>query len=190
MNEIIAITGGIGSGKSQVLAILESAGEKVISCDRITDELYATPKVKKILGKMFPSSREGFFKRRINKRKIAVEVFADDEKLRNLTNFLTPLILQESLIRANRLGGRVFVEVPLLFECNAQDEFDKVIVICRDKEKRISSVMARSNLTREQVLERISAQFDYDSADLSKYTVLLNDGDLENLTQKTLELVK
>ena len=52
MNEIIAITGGIGSGKSQVLAILESAGEKVISCDRITDELYATTKVKKILGKI------------------------------------------------------------------------------------------------------------------------------------------
>ena len=190
MNEIIAITGGIGSGKSQVLAILESAGEKVISCDRITDELYATPKVKKILGKMFPSSREGFFKRRINKRKIAVEVFADGEKLRNLTDFLTPLILQESLIRANRLGGRVFVEVPLLFECNAQDEFDKVIVIARDKEKRISSVMARSNLTREQVLERISAQFDYDSTDLSKYTVILNDGDLKSLEQKTLELIK
>lgn len=190
MSELIAITGGIGSGKSQVLHTLEGAGEKVISCDKITNELYDNRAVKKWLKKVFPESASGFFAIKIDKKKIASVVFGNQEKLKLLTDYLTPLILKESLKRAKQLGGRVFIEVPLLFECNAKNHFDKVVVVTRDLESRISSVIARSNLTREQVLERINAQFDYEGADLSQYHVIINDGDIENLTQKALELIK
>ena len=188
MNEIIAITGGIGSGKSQVLNTLKDAGEKVISCDALTNELYKKHAVKRWLKKTFPHSAKGVFNIKIDKKKIASVVFSDQEKLKLLTDYLTPLILKESLARAKKLGGRVFIEVPLLFECNAQSKFDKVVVIIRDLESRISSVMARNKLSREQVLERINSQFDYDSADLSQYHVIINAGDLQALNQKTLQL--
>ena len=190
MSELIAITGGIGSGKSQVLLALENAGEKVISCDKITNELYNNRAVKRWLKKVFPESASGFINLKIDKKKIASTVFSDKQKLKLLTDYLTPLILEKSLKRAKQLGGRVFVEVPLLFERNAQNHFDKVVVITRNLEDRILSVMARSNLTREQVLERISSQFDYDGADLTPYHIIDNDSDVSSLTQKALQLIK
>lgn len=189
-NCLVAITGGIGSGKSCALEIFESLGEKVVSCDEITNEVYLIPHVIKTLGKVFPTAKKGFFKKRLDKKEIARIVFNDKQKLEWLTQELTPLILKKCLHRANLLGGRVFIEVPLLFECSAQKEFDKVIVITRDKEERIQSVMSRSNLTREKVLARIDAQFDYDNADLSEYTVISNDGNVNNLKEKLVDYIK
>ena len=187
MSEIIAITGGIGSGKSQVLSILEGAGEKVISCDKITNDLYENQTVKLKLASIFPECDNE--KTGVTKQAVAKIVFNDKAKLKTLTDFLTPLILEESLSKAKALGGRVFVEVPLLFECNAQNKFDKVLVVLRDKTQRVKSVIKRSNLSEQEVLKRIDSQFDYDSADLTPFVVIVNDGDLQTLKQKVLNLI-
>lgn len=189
-NCLIAITGGIGSGKTCALEIFKSLGEKTVSCDEITNEVYLIPHVIKTVGKVFPTAKKGFFKKRLDKREIARIVFSDKQKLEWLTQELAPLILKKCLHRANLLGGRVFIEVPLLFERSAQNEFDKIIVISRDKEERIQSVINRSNLTREEVLARMNSQFDYDNADLSAYTVISNDGNVNNLKEKLVEFIK
>ena len=84
----------------------------------------------------------------------------------------------------------IFVEVPLLFECSYQNEFDKVLVVVRDKNARIESVKARSNLSTEQVLARMNNQVDYDTIDLSNYIVINNDGDKQNFERKILEIAK
>lgn len=184
-NKVIALTGGIGSGKSQALKILEQEGETILSCDAITRELYDRADVKAWLTQKFPNCLmpDGLSP---DKKKISQEVFADKNKLAELTDFLTPLILKECLLRARGYNRRVFVEVPLLFEQNAQAYFDGVLVIVRDKAERIKSVMARNKLTEKEVLDRISSQFDYDLADLSPYVVIENDGSLEQLKTKVL----
>lgn len=189
-NTLIAITGGIGSGKSLVLDTLKEKGAKTLSCDLVTDEVYKKLFVKRRLAKMFPSAKSGRIIPHVNKKEIAKTVFSNKAKLKELTDFLTPIILKETLKKAKKLTGQVFVEVPLLFECNAQNEFDKVVVVKRNLEDRIQSVIKRSNLSREQVIERINSQFNYDNADLSHYQVILNDGNIETLKQKTLELIK
>ena len=189
-NYLVAITGGIGSGKSLVLQTLKENGQQTISCDGLTDEVYKKPFVKRVLAKMFPSAKTGKIFVKINKKEIAKSVFSEKQKLKELTDFLTPIILKEALKKANKLSGKVFVEVPLLFECNAQKEFDSVVVVKRNLQDRISSVIKRSNLTKEQVLERIASQFDYENADLSQHVIIVNDGDENQLKQKTLELIK
>lgn len=189
-NSLIALTGGIGSGKSLVLKILNDLNEKTLSCDQVTDSVYKNRHVVCWLGKTFPHAKTGKIIKRIDKKKIAKTVFNDRQKLKELTDFLTPVILEQTLKRAKKLRGRVFIEVPLLFECNAQDKFDSVIVVKRDLEERIKSVMARSNLTKEEVLKRIDSQFDYENADLSAYDVILNDKDEESLKQKVINLIK
>ena len=68
--------------------------------------------------------------------------------------------------------------------------FDGVIVITRSKSERIKSVMARSNLTEKEVLERISNQFDYDNADLKNYTVIENESGIEELKTKLLSSIE
>ncbi len=189
-NKLIAITGGIGSGKSFALSILMSEGFHTLSSDQITAELYKKRKIKLLLKKLFPDAVKGFFSPKLDRNKIAKTVFKDRQKLESLTAIVTPLVIEEIKKRASRLNGTVFVEVPILFERGYENQFDNVIVITRPLKERINSVITRSNLSKEQVLERINNQFDYENADLSPYILIVNDGSAENLKLNLLNIVQ
>ena len=60
-------------------------------------------------------------------------------------------------------SGVVFAEVPLLFEGNYQTKFDYVIVVVRDLNDRIEAIKLRDGGEKEEILQRIHAQFDYDN---------------------------
>jgi dephospho-CoA kinase len=183
----IAITGGIGSGKSIATTTAKDAGYFTLSADQITTELYQTERAKSILKTLFPDfvSSAG-----IDRAGIAKEVFSDKVKHAKLTDAITPLVMQEIQRRTSENQGVSIVEVPLLFECSYQNYFDKVIVIEREKEERIKSVMTRSNLKREQVIERMNNQIDYEAFDLTPYTVIENDCDILTFKQKILTAIK
>ena len=188
--KLIAITGGIGSGKSFALSVLLDAGFSVLSSDKITAELYEKRKVKLTLKKMFPSAVKGFFNPKIDRKAISKIVFSDKQKLKELTITITPLVIKEIKERAKKISGILFVEVPILFECGYQNEFDAVIIINRPIKERIESVKTRSNLTESEVLDRIKNQFDYQNSDLSSYILLNNDGDKDQLKEKLIKIIK
>ena len=188
--KLIAITGGIGSGKSLALSILKSEGYYTLSSDQITAELYEKRKIKLLLKNMFPVAVKGFFNPKIDRSKISEIVFNNKEKLEQLTATITPLVVAEIQKRAKKVKENLFVEVPILFERGYQNQFDKVIIITRAMEDRINSVKIRSNLSKEQVLDRIKNQFDYENADLSPYFSIQNDGSAEVLKQKLLDAIK
>lgn len=189
-NKLIAITGGIGSGKSFALSILKNEGFNTLSSDIITAELYEKRKIKLILKKMFPSAVKGFINPKIDRKEISKIVFNDKDKLNRLTDTITPLVLQEIIKRAKKIDGTVFVEVPILFEKGYQSNFDKVIIIKRDKNSRIESVKIRSKLTEQEVLDRISNQFDYENSDLSSFITVINDNGEKELKEKLLQAIK
>lgn len=186
----IAVTGGIGSGKSIALSIIAGAGYKTLSCDNITSDLYNKRKIKLKLKKLFPTAVKGFFNPVIDKIELSKIVFNDSEKLELLTSTITPLVMEEVINRAKALNQTVFVEVPLLFERRYENKFDNVLVITRPLKDRIDSVKTRSNLTEEQIKARINAQVNYEQIDLSPYTVIMNDGDKTALKEKVLDAVK
>lgn len=188
MNKKIAVTGGIGSGKSTVIQILKDAGFKVLSCDKITAELYQTRKVKLLLKKMFPDAVKGYFFPKLDRKIISAAVFNDKNRLDELTSTITPLVIKEVERRTKTLSGTVFVEVPLLFECNYQNRFDQVWVVKRNKSSRIESVKTRSGLSEEQILSRITSQVDYDKLDLTPYIVISNDSGVDQLKNTVLNL--
>ena len=189
--KIIAVTGGIGSGKSSVLKILNDLGYSVFSCDEILSEVYRSRSVKKQLKKLFPSAVKGLIILRVDRKTLSSIVFASPENRKKLENITHPEILRLAKEKIKKVGAKLsFLEVPLLFEGNYQDQFDGVIVVKRSLEDRISSVIARSNLTKKEVEKRISAQVDYDLLDLSKYIVIQNDGDLNSLKEKTLQAIE
>ena len=189
-NKLIAITGGIGSGKSLALSILKNEGFNTLSSDIITAELYEKRKIKLILKKMFPSAVKGFINLKIDRKEISKIVFNDKDKLNRLTDTITPLVLQEIIKRAKKIDGTVFVEVPILLEKGYQSNFDKVIIIKRDKNSRIESVKIRSKLTEQEVLDRISNQFDYENSDLSSFITVINDNGKKELKEKLLQAIK
>lgn len=188
MNKKIAVTGGIGSGKSTVIQILKEAGFKVLSCDKITAELYQTRKVKLLLKKMFPDAVKGYFFPKLDRKVISAAVFNDKNRLDELTNTITPLVIKEVERRTKTLSGTIFVEVPLLFECNYQNRFDQVWVVKRNKTQRIESVKTRSGLSEEQIVSRITSQVDYDKLDLTPYIVISNDSGVDQLKNTVLKL--
>lgn len=187
---IIGLTGGIGSGKTTAISALQKNGYKTVSCDDITRELYTKRKVLKNLRKEFPSAITGRIKLKADKKEIARIVFSDKQKYEFLNKNLTKETFKLAMKRAKKLKGTVIVEVPLLLENDLASEFDKVIVIVRDKNARIESVKARSDLTDEETLARINAQVDYEKIDLSKYIVIKNDGSEEDIAEKILSAVK
>ncbi len=188
--KLFAITGGIGSGKSSVLSILKDAGYDTLSSDRIVSKLYKTHRVKLLLKETFPSAVSGEKRLTLNRAEISKQVFVDKNKHELLTKTITPLVLDEILKKAKRTNKPLFVEVPLLFECDYQGYFDNVLVVMRDKNARIESVKTRSNLTEQEILSRMKNQVDYDKKDLSSYIVIKNDSDIITLKNTVLKIAK
>lgn len=184
----IAVTGGIGSGKSLAMQIFAENGYNTISADEIAKELFNDKEVVKRLKKLFPSAVND--DDTVDRKIIADEVFSDKAKLKALNELTHPLIIKEALYIADRNGGINFIEVPLLFEGGFEKLFDMVIVILRPKDKRVESVIKRSGLSETQVVARMNNQVDYDALDLSSSIVVLNDGSPDELRKKILEIAE
>jgi len=131
----VAITGGIGAGKSTALASFRHHGAATVSSDEIVHHLLATdPEVKEklverlgeeILGDDGAPDRE----------RIAIRVFKDRDALDFLEKLLHPLVSREYMSWRDQLAALpnpplvCVTEVPLLYEVGAQTRFDKVVVI-------------------------------------------------------------
>ena len=131
----VAITGGIGAGKSTALASFRRHGAATVSSDEIVHHLLATdPEVKEklverlgeeILGEDGAPDRE----------RIAIRVFRDREALDFLEKLLHPLVSREYMAWREQLAtlpnppAVCVTEVPLLYEVGAETRFDKVVVV-------------------------------------------------------------
>lgn len=179
----IAITGGIGSGKSTVVSVISEQGYPVISCDSVYGQLLENVAIIKPLAEEFGDIISCG---KLDRKKLADVVFSDEKKLQRLNEITHPLIMEEvfKLMSGERVA---FCEVPLLFESGYEKYFDKIIVVLRDRSERIKSVISRDNISGSAVLSRICSQFDYENADLSKYYVIRNTSDKDDLRKKTIQ---
>ena len=193
MKKKIAITGGIGSGKSAVLHIFEEMGYPTFSCDEIYRDVIQSPSYIQKISEVFP---ECILEGKIDRKLLAQLVFQNEEKLAILNAIAHPLIMERlSQNMDNCNGDTVFAEVPLLFEGNYENLFDKVIVVLRNKEARIQSVIQRDQISEQSVKNRINSQFDFEDPKneirLKNCNVIFikNQGDLSALKNKILSLV-
>lgn len=182
----IAVTGGIGSGKSAVCEIIKNLGFPVFSCDEVYAELLRdeafVQAVSELVG-VLTSRKDGHIV--FDRRAVSDKIFTNGELKKKLDNFTHPVIMKTLLRKMNAfVSGPVFAEVPLLFEGGFTELFDKVIVVVRPMEDRISSVEKRSGMSRQEVLSRIKNQFDYENYRETAHTLIYNDSDFEELKKK------
>ena len=116
-------------------------------------------------------------------------VFNDKEKLKLLNAFTHEKIMSKMLLLSKTHNGIVFNEVPLLFESGYENLYDDVIVIVRDKTKRINAVIKRDGKSKHQVENIIKNQFDYDKISQKKHILIVNDGDIKSLYNKVDEIL-
>ena len=182
----IAITGGIGSGKSMAATILREKSYSVYSCDEIYKQVILSPAYVERIEKEFPACIE---KGVVNRKILSNIVFNNPEKLEKLNAIAHPLIMEKLNDLMNHDANEiVFAEVPLLFESGLENKFDKVLVVQRDKTERIKSVLMRDGLSEEEALNRINAQFAYDTIEGQAY--IQNIGAYVIYNNSTIEALK
>ncbi|GDX34537.1 dephospho-CoA kinase [Actinomycetes bacterium] len=157
---LIGLTGGIGSGKSEVSALLTRRGAIVIDADLIVRELQqpGQPAFIKIV-EMFGSSvlaTDGS----LNRATIAAEVFKDKQALQKLNDLIHPLVREEMNLRVERHRNSdkvVVLDIPLLVE-NPRKGLDGVLVIDLDSEIAVSRLVEQRKMTVDDARARVNAQ--------------------------------
>lgn len=191
MAKKIAVTGGIGSGKSTLMRAFADLGEACFSADAIYRELCEDEEFVKDISAAVgvkPITVDG--KLRLNKDEISKSVFADGEILKKLNSATHCRVMTELELRVKAAGKTAYCEVPLLYEGGYEKRFDYVIVVRRDDAERIAAVAARDGKTPEQVAAIIKNQFDYSKIKKDEHTIIVdNDGDGETLYGKAKMLV-
>ena len=132
----VALTGGIGSGKSTVADILEELGALVIDSDLLAREVIerGTNGYDQVLARFGDSIlRDG----EIDRSALGNIVFSDVAARKDLEGIIHPLVRERAEKIASRAGDRVVVnQIPLLFETKGSERFDFVISVEADEEIR------------------------------------------------------
>ena len=193
MSKKIAITGGIGSGKTTVSNLIKEKGYPVYSCDEIYKELIESTIYIKEIEKAFPAAiKQG----KIDKKSLAEIIFSNKQERKRLNEIAHPLIMEALLDRMNKNENKlVFAEVPLLVEGGYENDFDERIVIMRPLDEKIVSVCKRDKTDRERVLSRIQSQLNYEDKNVlaflkSKKAIIINNvGTEQDLKDKIFSLL-
>lgn len=179
----IAITGNIASGKSQVEKILEELNYIVLDTDKINNDLLLNDEKTKQEIKLAFLNYDIETNNNISKEKLGNIIFNNKKEKEKLENILHKKILKkiENYYKEFSNNKIIFVSVPLLFEVNWEKYFDKIIFISTDENIRLSRLMNRNNLTKEQALSRINSQDKEESKIEKSDFVIYNNSDLISL---------
>ena len=173
MNRHIAITGGIGSGKSFVCKLLQQRGISVYDCDAAAKRLMATSvELQNELSQLVGS--EVFADGKLNKPIMARFLLASDENRLAINNIVHPAVASDYM-----QSGIEWIESAILFDSGFDQRLPLTAIVCvtAPLTVRISRIMQRDNISKEQAEEWIAQQMPQDEvARLSNY-IIVNDGE-------------
>ncbi|MDQ7787589.1 MAG: dephospho-CoA kinase [Thermodesulfovibrionales bacterium] len=156
---VIALTGNYGMGKSFVLALFQQLGAVVIDADKIVRSLLSE---RKSVGKIRALFGETVFSEngRVNRDRLAELVFRNNSLRHSLEDILHPLVFEQidSFLAAHRKKGIVvIVEIPLLFEREYENRFDRTLTVFTDDETALRRLKTKG-IEREKASMRLKAQ--------------------------------
>lgn len=163
---LFAITGGIGSGKSEVARIIENAGYPVIKSDDTARELMNTDaelrqELISVFGKqIFQVGGSG----EIDREFLAREVFAKGKEsdLKKLNSLVHPRVIDKNFQTIQELADQgelqIFLESALIFETGLDEGFDYIIYVMAPEEVRFARAAERLNTTVEEIKRRAEQQ--------------------------------
>ncbi|MEW6653031.1 MAG: dephospho-CoA kinase [Bacteroidota bacterium] len=155
----IAVTGGIGSGKSSVSDFLEKKGYQVLRADLIAKEMMVQDsEIKKLIVSEFGD--ESYKSGKLNTKFLAANVFNSEDNVIKINAIVHPPVME----KINNLSSEifktqniVFIETALVYEADLEDFFDYVLLVFAEEKLRVDRVISRDNTNEEQV--RIRMQF-------------------------------
>ena len=180
---VIGLTGGIGTGKSEVARILEEIGAYIIDPDRLGHSAYLPHS--EIWEEVVKEFGDGVLlpDEEIDRKKLGSIVFNDPVQLAKLNEIMHPRMGQ---MVANIIEGLdaevVVVEAALLLEAGWDALVDEVWCTGASEDVVIDRLKARNGLNKEEAQKRINAQMSVDERKSRSQVMIENNGDLAQLT--------
>jgi len=194
----VGLTGGIGSGKTTVAKLFEMLGVPVFYADLEAHRIRSEPAIFEELVRHFGTNI--LTENQIDKHKLATLIFNDSDALTWTNNLIHPLVIKEF---EEWYGNQkkenpkfVIMESALIFEAKLEHLFDKIIVVDAPEDLRISRVMNRENISKQEVLQRINRQISADEKRQKADVIIQNDErhslieQVSNLCKNVLQLYK
>lgn len=180
---LIALTGGIGSGKSTVAAEWVSLGATEIDADVLAREVVEPGTVGlDLVAREFGQdilNPDGT----LNRSALAAKAFSSEEARKKLEAILHPLIQKRAAELVKNAPGIVVYTIPLLAETQSPLRFDKVVTISCPEEVRVERLIRRG-LTEEDARRRIAAQATDEQREKKADIVIRSDCDLSELSER------
>jgi dephospho-CoA kinase len=176
---IVALTGGIGSGKTTIAKLFETMGCVVYNSDERAKELYNNPEVKKqviaLLGVNAYSEDH-----KLNKEFISDIIFNEKDKLEKLNAIIHPTLALDfqNFVKQQNSESIIIKESALIFETELYKKFTTIILVIAPLEQKIKRVMSRNLISKEEVDKRMQAQWtDEQKLPLANYVISNNETD-------------
>ena len=175
----LGVTGGIGSGKTSVCRVFGVLGIPVFSADAEAKEVMDIDtgiilKINTIVGKNLYANG------RLDRVELAKLIFNNNRLLEKVNSLVHPVVFSRFREWENKqTAPYVIMEAAILFESGSPEVVDRVITVVAPIEERVIRVIHRSNLTREQVMERMRNQMsDNERIKQSDYVIQNSENDL------------
>ena len=179
----VAVTGGIGAGKSEFMRAVKELGIRTYSADEINAELLRDKRYIEKLSEAFPLAvKDG----KVDKSVLRKEVFSDEKKRKTLNALAHPEIRRQ----IEEITGDAVVEVPLLFESGMTDLFDRVIVVTAGEDVRINRIVSTRNISKDLAKNIIKNQTTDDERLKRADYVAINDGTRKDLYEQAKNIIK
>ena len=189
----IALTGGIGSGKTAVGEILANFGAIVIDSDQLARQVVerGTPGFDQIVAQF---GDEILKNGDLDRAALASLIFTDPKKLLELEQITHPLIRQEfaKIIKSLPEDAIVVNQIPLLVESKHDYKFDYIVTVSTSEEIRVARLLKRG-LTKDQITKRIQAQATDSEREVIADLIIKNEKSQEELftqVEKLWELLQ
>jgi dephospho-CoA kinase len=172
----VAITGGIGSGKSYVCKLLQQRGINIYDCDQAAKRLIRTsPDIRRQLTMLIGSEaylgEDGQGGWILNKAVVAQFLLGSEANAHAIDDIVHPAVFHDF-----DTSGMQWLESAILYESGMDKLVNRVIVVTAPQEVRIQRVMQRDGISREKVLEWMSRQWSQDEIRQRADYEIINDG--------------
>lgn len=179
----IAITGGIGSGKSYVCRLLEQRGISIYDCDSAAKRLMHTsePLRQQLTELIGPDTYDN--EGRLNKAVVAQFLLQSEENAKAIDNIVHPAVAHDF-----QNSGYQWMECAILFESGFEQLVDRIIVVTAPEEVRINRIMHRDGINSEKAQEWINRQWSQEKVRQRADFEIVNDGK-QDLNQKINDII-
>ena len=154
MTKTIAVTGGIGSGKSTFCSKLKEKGFKIHSSDEQVAKIYKNPEKKFVTYLRTIGLSKSISKKNIDKKIISKIIFENKQIRKKLELYIFKIVRKKrsDFIKKEKQKKTklIFIDIPLLFENNLEKQFNKVISIIASKQVRLKRLKKTRKMTENQ----------------------------------------